>query len=175
MTEKIVTRPFNYGDDNESEWPPKFGDRESGHFYYDKETRQTIKGFPPTKIQKFGDAPYIIGDTIDQYFHPGAGMWTDSKSGLRNLDKSTGCITTDKMIPADNSAKKQREAERKKDGHEALHKAVAMIDAGTAPLTEETRAMCERQNEIVSKALNMDAFNVAGRKTNAKGKRFRRK
>lgn len=172
---KITSRSFEYGNEKESEWPPKFPSCKGGVWYRDKETGEFKEGYPPPTNNKFGDAPYIIGDTIDQYYHPGAGVWTDSKSGLRSLDRATGCITTDKMIPADPSWQKQQREERIKDGHNALHKAVAQIDAGTAPLTEEVRASCERNNELVSSALNMDAFNVAGRKTNAKGKRFRRK
>jgi len=175
MTEKIRTRTFVYGDENEAEWPPMYGSGKGGRYYRDKETGEFKEGNPPPRERKYGEAPIFISDTIKPYYHPAAEKWTDSRSELNNLDKATGCITTDKIQPADPSRQKEAKAKRDKDRKEALLKSVAQIDAGCAPMTEETRAKCERQNEIVSAALNFDAFNVVGRKKNDKGKRYRRK
>lgn len=147
----------------------------SRFYYRDKETGQFIEGFPPRPHNHFGDAPAIITDTIDPYYHPKACITVDSKSALRDLDRACGTITTDKQLPADKSWIEQRTKERHQDMHDCLHRAVAQVDAGTAPLSEETRQLCERQNEITSKALNFDAFNVAGRKKNARGKKYRRR
>lgn len=174
MTEKIVTRPFNYGDEKEGSWPPRFGTGGSGVYHIDEKTGQAVKGYPPPRNKVYAKAPYIITDTIDAHYHHGACQWTESKSKLKHMDEASGTITTDKKLPTNTAATKRRIEERHKDIHESMHRAVAQIDAGTAPLTEEVRQLCERQNEIVSKALNMDAFNVAGRKTNAKGKKYRK-
>lgn len=173
---EIKSRVFQYGDDCESDWPPKYGTSQGrGSFgYWDSNLKKFVEGAPPQR-QKHGEGPYIIGDTIDKYYHPGACQWTDSRSKLKALDKDTGCITTDKKLPPDPSWQKQRQRERQEDSRKALFKSVAQIDAGTAPLTEETRQLCERQNELLSSALNFDAFNVAGKKNNAKGKRYKRR
>ena len=171
---KIQTRSFNYGNEKESEWPPMFGTGEHGHFWRDKETGKMTRE-PPKREEKFGEAPYVITDTMDEYYHPKAQVYVDSKSKLREIDSVCGTITTDKMQPAETSWRREQKRKRIEDHHKAVHTAVAQIDAGTAPMTEETKHLCEVQNEIVSKALNFDAFNVAGKKDNAKGKKYRRK
>jgi hypothetical protein len=173
--QKIQTRIFEYGDEKESDWPPKFGTRKAGVYYWDSESQSFKEGYPPRKTNNFGVAPYFIQDSITPYYHPGVCKTIDSRSALAEADKACGTITTDQMIPGDRSVEKKRIKEIKEDHHKALRKAVAQVDAGTAPLSEETRALCERQNEIVSKALNFDAFNVVGRKNNPRGKRFKRK
>ena len=172
---EIKTKIFNRGDSCESTWPSDYGTRESGRWYWDESKQKMVKGNPPIRHEKSADAPMIIMDSIDPYYHPAAGIWVESRSQLAMCDKATGSITTDKLIPADSSQKKAREAARRKDLTECLHKAVALVDSGNAPLTEEVRQLCERQNELTSQRLNFDAFNVAGRKTNGKGKKYRRK
>lgn len=175
MTEKIRTRVFEHGSDKESTWPSDFGSGGSGSYYWDSETQTFKKGYPPVKYKTYGKAPYVIQDSIEPYYHPAGEAVVDSRAKLREMDKVCGTITTDKRLAPDPSRQRRQREERRKDGRESLDKAVALIDSGNAPLTEETRALCERQNEIVSKALNFDAFNVAGRKSNGKGKKYRRK
>lgn len=171
---KVVSRVHQAGDPCESEWPGE-GTKETGNFYWDREERKFKPGFPPAQIKKYDDAPYVIGDTIADYYHPGAEEWTDSRSKLEALDKKTGCMTTDKRQTPSDSPIKQRIRERREDMHKCMHEAVAKVDAGTAGLTEETRKLCERQNELISEATGMDAFNVAGRKNNAKGRKYRKR
>lgn len=171
---KIVTRKFNYGDEKESSWPPQFGTGGSGVYHIDKDTGKLKEGHAPCTDVKYGQAPYVIGDNIDPYYHPAAQCYIDSKSNLERVDKAYGTITTDKKLPPNDWSTRERARAVRKDQHDALHKAVAQIDAGTAQLNEEQRALCDQQNEIVSSALNFDAFNVVGRKDNVKGKRFRR-
>ncbi len=175
---KIQTRVFNYGNECESDWPPVYGvARSEGSFvgYWDKETQTFKEGYPPNPNPKYGEAPYVIQDSIEPYKHPAAGVVVDSRSKLNMIDKVCGTITTDKMQSADSSWQRQRRAERLKDSHEALHKAVAQVDAGTAPLSEETRALCEARNAQVADALpGLDPFNAVGRVTNPKGKRFKK-
>jgi hypothetical protein len=173
---KIQTKIFEYGDENESEWPPKYGTGKGGCWYYDKETRKMVEGRPPPTEKTYGQAPYVIGDTLKQaYYHPGAERWTESRSQLNALDNATGTITTDKKLPPDPSNARERERLRRLDHKKSLREAVQMVDAGTAPLSEETKEKCRIHNEVVSKALGMDAFNVAGRKNDPRGKKYRRK
>jgi len=143
-------------------------------YYYDKKLKKVVEGYPPCEEVRYGDAPYIIADTIQPYRHPAAEKWVDSRSALKALDRATGTITTDKKLPPDPSAARQREARRRADWKRCMRVAVEQIDAGTAKLDEETRALCQRQNEVVSSALGFDAFNVAGRKKNVRGKKYRK-
>ena len=140
-------------------------------YYFDEETKQIKEGFPPSKIDHFGDAPYIIGDEIRPYYHPGVCRVIESRSELRMADSVCGTITTDKkQEPNANFTKYQKEA-RKRDGKRALEKAVAMIDSGTAPLTEEVRAFCDRENERIAKTTKLNPYNIAGKKNDKRGKK----
>lgn len=143
-------------------------------YWWDADT-QSFTDEPPRRFQPFGQAPAIITDTIDPYYHPGTCKFVDSKSRLKDMDKACGTITTDKIQPSDSSWRKQKQKELADDHHKALHKAVAQLEAGTAPLTEETRELCTRENHRISSALGVDAFNVVGRKNDKRGKRYRRR
>lgn len=173
---KIKTRSFQYGDEKESEWPPQFGTNKGGYVgYWDPIEQKMKEGYPPPKIQKFGEAPYVIQDEIEPYYHPSAQCMIDSKSRLKAVDKALGTITTDKKLPPNPSRMQAMKKEREKDIREAMLKSVAQIDSGTAPLNEEQREMCKRENERVSNLLGFDAFNVVGRKNDPRGKKYRRK
>lgn len=175
MSEKIQTKIFEHGDPCEAKCISDYGTKDSGDFYFDRETQKFVRGFPPPRVEKFAEGPNIITDTIPEYYHPGAEKWTDSKSRLKMLDEATGSITTDKKLPGNKNYTERIKRERREDAHKSLRKAVAQVDAGTAPLNEEQRALCTRQNEIVSKALNFDAFNVVGRKNDKRGKKYPRR
>lgn len=146
-------------------------------YYFDEESLKFVEGYPPAKVKTYAQAPMFISDTIKPYYHPAAQKVTDSRSELAALDKAHRTITTDKPLEAStfSNFRKENERKRRADARESLLKAVAQVDNGTAPLSEETRAKCARQNEIVSKALNFDAFNVAGNKRNKKGKKYGRR
>lgn len=144
-------------------------------YHLDKKTGEMVPGVPEPEFEPFGEAPYIQLDSMPAYRHPATGIVTDSRSALRQMDAATGTITTDRKQAPNKSRSLELRKQLDKDRHEALHKAVAQVDAGTAPLSEETRHLCEIQNKIVSDALGFDAFNVAGRKKNEKGKRYRRR
>jgi len=174
LSNKIQTKPYRAGDEKEASWPPLEGTYDTTPVYWDSDKKKLVKGYPPQRTKEV-NAPYVIGDTMPDYRHPKTGQVIDSKSKLRRIDEANGTITTDKLIPASPTKQREREYQRKLDNHNALHKAVAQLDAGTAPLDEKTRAMCDATNERISSALNMDAFNVVGRKTNAKGKKYRRR
>ncbi len=144
-------------------------------YYFDKATQKMVEGYPPCKNERYGDAPFIITDTIDPYRHPATGTWVESKRALKDIDRACGTITTDKQIPADASWAKENRRRRQEDMHKSMHKAVAQLDAGVVNMTEEVREKHRVQNEIVSSALGFDAFNVAGKKNDKRGKKYRRR
>lgn len=161
MTEKIITRPFQFGDDKESDWPPMFGTGGSG-VYHMKDGR-LVAGYPE-RVGKYGEAPYIICDTIEPYYHPKAERWVESRKDLNDTDKALGTITTDKKLPPDPSDQRQRQKDLDADMHRALHKAKAQLEAGTAPLTEEVRAKCRANDERLSSVLGIDCTDIFGKK-----------
>lgn len=173
---EIKTKSFNYGDKNESEWPPKFGTGKGGHFYYCQEDKCMKEGYPPVKETIYGEAPMIMPDSLrDKHYHQGACRWAESRSELNRMDAETGCITTDKPIQADNKARRQKLVdERKKDIRQATMRAINAVNQGTVPLPEHVRAACAIQDRVISNALNMDAYNFGKRKKDGRGKRYRK-
>lgn len=174
---KIQSRPYEHGDPKEcTSWPPKFPRKDvKGTWYWDEEKREMVRGLPPPKHNEFGRSAYIISDSMEAYRHPASGELIESKSRLKKVDHMFGTITTDKKIPPDPTKAKQLERERHEDLRKSFRKSIAAVDAGTAPLTEEVRAKCAITNEIMSKALGFDAFNVAGKKNDPRGKKYRRR
>ncbi len=173
MSNKIVTKIFNYGNEKEASWPSEFGDGERGVFHV--KDGKCKRGYPESKVVKYGEAPMYISDDTEPYYHPVAKQWTNSKSALRQMDKATGTITTDKVQQGDKSVDKELYLKRKADIRESIQKAVAAIDSGNAPLTEEQRALCAATNERISNVAGIDAFNAMGRISDARGKRYKRK
>ncbi len=170
----ITSRPISTDDEKCSSWPPLEPSGEPGFYFWNPET-QSFQDTPVNKVQVFGEAPNIITDSMDAYKFPVTGETIDSKSKLRRLDKLHGTITSDKKIAPDptwqNDQRKARDVDRKV----ARHKAIAQLDSGVAVLPEAAREVCARENERISKALNFDAFNVAGKKNDRRGKKYRRK
>lgn len=181
MAEKIQTKPFQHSK-NEGSWPPLFGDRYDpetgeikgkGHICYVKDGE--LHEGPPPRPEVHDRAPYVIQDSIEPYYHPGICRVVDTRSGLRDADNACGTITTDKLIPGNKNATLQRQKELKEDRTKALHKAVADVDSGNAPLSEETRAICKQQNEILAAALpGLDPWNAAGHRSDKRGKRYKK-
>lgn len=182
MSEKIQTRIFNYGNEKESSWPAKFGtstilgeNQGGGLFHIDEATGELADGYPPPKVKKRGRAPAIIMDSIEPHYHHGACMWTDSKTGIRDMDKASGMVTLDHPLKGDKSHLKRLKDERRKDLHESMLRAVEDVKNNNTPLTEEQKAACAISDDITAKALNWDCYNVGGIKGNKKGKPFKRK
>lgn len=144
-------------------------------YYLDKDTLELKEGFPPPRYDHFSDGPFIIQDTIEPYRHPMTGQVIESRKQLAETDKATGCITTDKYQAPDPSWARAEAKKRHDSWQRDLKKAVEMIDSGNHGLSEQKRQVCEDQNDRLSKALNFDAYNVAGKKNDKRGKRYGRR
>lgn len=177
MTEKIRTRTFQYGNEKESEWPPIFGTAKGQGFqgYWDIETQSFKEGRPPNRNHKFGDAPMYISDEMPETRHPKTGEMVSSRSKWNQIDKATGCFTTGSKEDSGAIKKKKNIEAEDRDMLNRIDRAVAMIDDGTAPLSEKTRELCKQENERLSSTLGFDAGNVLGRNKNARTKRYSRK
>lgn len=173
MSQKIITKPFKSGNKNESSWPPAMGTGGTG-IYHIREGK--LHEGPPPQREVYDKAPVVIGDSIKPYYHPKACTWVDSRSMLNRIDEACGTITTDKMIPPDPTNQKRLKEQRKKDRREAMLKAVAQLENGTAPLTEEQKYWCDIENQrIAQKYPNLDPFNCVGKKNDKRGKRYKKR
>lgn len=146
------------------------------HYYWDRKLEKLIEGFPPNPNPQFGQAPVVIGDSMDKYYHPRAERFVESRSELRALDAMHGTITSDKKIDAStfSTYQKDKKAARQKLGRQSLDDAVAQIDGGRRQFTEAEKAFHQKNNEQISQAYGIDAFNVAGKKNDKRGKKYRK-
>jgi len=132
------------------------------YYYWDKVERKLKEGFPPNPNIRYGDAPYIITDTIDPYYHPAAGKYVESKKELDCLDKACGTITTDKKLEPIAPNQKEKEAKADKDRLEALKEAKTRLENGTAPITEEKRARLKEHDKMIKHAWNNGQITETG-------------
>lgn len=175
MSQQIKSKTLKRGHEHESTWPSEFGTLKEGRYHWDAETKTFKPGSKPTNIKKYSKAPMVLNDTIEPFRHPVNGKLITSKSQLKKVDEACGTVTTrERPPPAPQDLRKRLKEARAKERRAALDKAVAAIDNGMAPLSEETRALCAQENERISQKLGFDAFNVAGRKNDKRGKRFKR-
>lgn len=171
--QKITTKAYKAGNEKESSWPPACGTGGTGSYYM--KDGKLVEGVPPPR-EVYDTAPVVIGDSIKRYYHPKMCRYTESRSELRCFDDACGTITTDKMIPADPSNQRRKDKERRKDLHEAMQKAVAQLESGTAPLTDDQKALCTLENErLAQKYPNLDPFNCVGKKNDKRGKKYRKR
>lgn len=174
---QIKTRSFQFGNEKEGSWPPLFGTGGSGVYHVDRDSGKVLEGPPPPRVRKFGRAPYVIQDTIEPYLHPAAEIVVESRSALRDADRATGTITVGSRedLHVNKSYQKEQWRKLREDRREARKRAINDLNWGAAPITEEVRAKCAAQDEILSKALNFDAFSIGKHKPDERGKRYRRR
>lgn len=175
MSQQIKSKSLKRGHKHEAKWPSEFGTLKEGRYHWDPETKTFKPGSKPTNIKKYSKAPMVLNDSIEPFKHPRSGELITSKSQLKKVDKACGTVTTrERPPPAPQDLREKLKKERAKDRRASLEKAVAAIDNGMAPLSEETRAICAEENERISQKLGFDAFNIVGRKNDKRGKRFKR-
>lgn len=174
---KIQTKTFNYGNEKESAWPPKYGTNEGRgyHGYFDSERGEFVEGDPPSRTANRGKAPMFISDTMPETRHPGTGEVVDSRSRWQAIDKKNGWVTTGSKEDTGTTKRHRDIKAEDADMIGRIKRAVNDIDNGTAPLSEKFREQAKRQDELISSHLGFDAGNVLGRRRNGRTKRYSRK
>jgi hypothetical protein len=142
-------------------------------YYWDSGKQKMIEGYPPQRNVKYGEAPFVITDTIDPYFHPAVNRWVESKRGIDEIDRACGTITTDKEILPDERVIKERKRQERKDLASACEEAIARLDNGTHTVPEDVRAMCDIQNRVIAEGTGWDCYNLTGRKNDKRGYKYR--
>ena len=174
---KITSRPYEHGDPKEcTDWPPKRPKEDAkGTYYWDSEKREFVRGSPPPRVNQFGRSAAIHGDSIPAFYHHGACRMVDSRQEAERLDAMTGTRTSDVKIGPDKAAIAEKKKAFDKERKEVLVKAAADLDNGNVKLTDEVKAKCVERNEALSQAYGMDFFNVTGRKTDERGRKYRKR
>lgn len=113
--------------------------------FYDKVKKKVVwirhEDLPPPQPRV-----YIRNTTIPLTQHPVDGQWYDSSSKFRAVTKAHGYEHTDGER---NIANKVEFVPPIEEYEADVKQAWAMIDSGTAPLTEEDKAICKRINEQI--------------------------
>jgi hypothetical protein len=148
MTDKIVTKIFNYGDEKESEWPSQFGTGEKGVFHV--KAGEVVEGYPENINLNFGTAPTVIFDSMPEQYHEGACRKIDSRKEWNKADQESGTLTFGNKAEAtprvdEANARKAKKAELRKASKAAL-------DAYRAN-PREVRQKLEKQAEAQVKTL----------------------
>lgn len=133
--------------------------------YYCKEEKKMKPGFPPSNITIYGQAPAVIGDTMDAQRHPGTGLYCESKSAWEAMNKQTGMFTEGKLSKAPDRTK-ERKSENKKDIHQAVRRAKNDLEYGMAPLSNRYKENLreEKRTPVRKQELNPDALNAEKKK-----------
>lgn len=159
MPEQIRTKVFTFGHDKEGSWPPLAPSGEKGYFRVDKDG--VITDEPPEPLGNcFGQAPYVIQDTIEAYRHPGSGQVLTSRKALAETDRACGTITTDKRQAPDPTWSNEQRKAMIKDRKEARKKAIEQVNAPGFALPEETRHACKERNAQLSQQLGIKADKI---------------
>ena len=89
MSDKIQTRIFQYGDENEGSWPPQFGTGDTTPTYINSKGEYCV-GYPPRESKLTG-APYVAKDEMldGVKSQTGSGKIYYSKSALRKEKKQS--------------------------------------------------------------------------------------
>lgn len=164
---RIIGKPIKKGDRCEAKWLQDSiaDDFKEGYSWFDPITKTFSDQIPERLLtKKFGQAPVFMSDVMEPYYHPAAQKVVESRSELKELDEKFNTITTDKKLPPDPTKKRLAAKARKEHNMQALKDAVEMVEAGTAPLTDEFKQLCQKRNEMISKQLGIDAQNIVGRK-----------
>lgn len=146
---KIQTKTFNYGNEKESSWPPKYPKKATkrGTFHIDKKTGELTEGPPPipSYIQIFGKAPAIQVDSMPLTSHPANGQPVESKSQFKRIMKAHGYEDrTGAKAVADNKPRLKQVSDD--DYVKEVKIAREQVQAGTAPLTEYDKQVCKEMN-----------------------------
>jgi len=148
----IKSRIHEYGNEKESDWPPKYGTRKAGVGYWDKETNSYKEGYPPIR-EKLGQAPSVIFDSMPGEYHQGAGRVIDSRKEWERADKEAGTLTfgsKDQAEPkVDQAFKRQQESrERKK----AIRKTLQAWEQSPKEMKQKITKRREIQREVAEKS-----------------------
>jgi len=100
----------------------------------------------PYSKPKQVNAPFVWTDSMQAVEHPASGKIYESKSAFRRETKRYGL---EEVGNSRNFANKKESISKVPEIEAALIQAKAMLDSGTAPLSEKDREVCKRINERI--------------------------
>ncbi len=153
---KIKSKIFEYGNEKESSWPPKYpAKRTRGVFHVDQDTKELTPGYPKSKNKKYGVAPMAIFDSMPPTYHEGACRLVESRAEWERLDRETGSLTFGSMdeprrYAAEGSKKEQKAI--KQDRRRAAEEALKMVRANPKEINQKWNKHAEKQKDLAKKS-----------------------
>ena len=149
----IRTKTFNYGNEHEAEWPPKYPQKPGGFVgYWDKESQSFKEGYPP-RPEKHGEAPIVIFDSMPRTYHEGACREIESRKEWELADKQHGCITFGDKEQAKPRVDAANEAKRKKQElRQASLTALKAYRENPKEISQRLQKEAEAQREVAEKS-----------------------
>lgn len=155
MTEEIRSKIFNYGNEKESSWPPRFGKGGAGRFHLDKTTGELKEGNPPPEFEKFGTAPIAIMDSMPKTYHEAAGREVESRQEWERLDKEHNTLTFGSMEEPKRHTEKgvtRERLEMKKDRRNSALTAMQAYRENPEEIRQKREKEGEKQMQVLKKA-----------------------
>lgn len=154
---EIKTKLFNYGNEKESSWPPRFGtnDNKGAVFYVDHETGKVKEGYPPPRVEKLAEAPQVIFDSMPPSYHEGACRMIESRKEWERADKEHNTVTFSTVDESKRHIKKGIDRERqeiKQDRKQASEKAIRHYKENPQSIREKLNKRAEEQEEVLRKS-----------------------
>jgi hypothetical protein len=152
----IKSKIFEYGNEHESSWPPKYPAEKRGLVgYIDKETKEFVEGYPVDPNPKYGTAPSVIFDSMPPAYHEKAQRIVESRKEWERLDRETGALTFGNveeprrhMTKAAQDAKKELKRDRRRASEEALK----MVRANPKEINQKWQKEAEKQMDVAKKS-----------------------
>lgn len=155
MGEKIQSKVFNYGNEKEASWPPRFPPkRNSGRFYWDNKAQEFKEGNPPNPNNNFGEAPQVIFDNMKPQYHAGECREITSIKEWDSADKQHGLLTFTNHEEARRKAKRGIENEKietKKDRRKSVKAALESWKSNPREQRQKLQKQGEKQIETAKK------------------------
>lgn len=151
----IKSKVFNYGDEKEADWPPKYPNNPKGMVgYWDEETKAFKRGYPPNRNNQFGTAPSVIFDSMPPTYHEGASRIVESRKEWERLDKETGSLTFGSIKEPRRhveKGQKERDRELRKDRRRATEEALKAVRANPREINQKWEKEAEKQRKTAKK------------------------
>jgi hypothetical protein len=155
MDMTIKSRVFNYGNEHEAEWPPRFPEKSRGLVgYIDPETKEFKEGYPPNPNNQFGTPPTVIFDSMPAAYHEGACRTVESRKEWNRLDQEHGTLTFGNIEEPRRYAKTRTAEEKrelKRDRRRASEEALKMVRANPRHISQKWQKEAEKQEKTAKK------------------------
>lgn len=152
----IKSKIHTYGNEHESEWPPRFPENPRGVVgYVEPSTKKFVEGHPPNPNNRFGTSAALHLDSMTPTYHEKGCCMVESKQEWDRLDRETGALTFGSVEEARRYAKRNVDDEKKAlkaDRIRAAKAAREKVRSDPRGVRQKLQKQAEKQAEIAKKS-----------------------